>query len=132
MAQRRGKEEHPEDLPWNDVPADSDAVLGADEPDPAEVVGDEGDEVDISHPGMRGEDEHYRRETLDERLAEEEPDRALRHPDPESGEIQAAEDGEDDIALDLGEEDAEEFPGSDELPAEEAAMRVREERGFRS
>ena len=33
--------EHPEDLPWNDAPADSDAPLGSAEPDPAEVTGDE-------------------------------------------------------------------------------------------
>jgi len=37
------------DLPWNDEPADRDVVPGTEEPDPAEVEGDEGDEVDVSH-----------------------------------------------------------------------------------
>ena len=71
MADRDPVTPHPEDLPWNDVPADSDVVLGTEEPDPAEVVGDEGEEVDVSYRGARDLDHH---DTLDERLAEEEPD----------------------------------------------------------
>ncbi len=131
MARTNREDEHPEDLPWNDVPADSDAILGAEEPDPAEVMGDEGEEVDVSHPRMRPEDQRYRRDSLDERLAEEEPDRALRPSAAASGEIQAAEPGADDIALELGEEDADEPPRGEAEAAEEAAMHVREERRFR-
>jgi len=40
----------------------------------------------------------YRRDTLDERLREEEPDRAALSQEPEAGELQAPEAGDDDIA----------------------------------
>ena len=36
------------DAPWNDAPADSDAIPGTEEPDPAEVVGEEGEEYDLA------------------------------------------------------------------------------------
>ena len=70
--------DHPEDLPWNDVAADSDAPFGSGEPDPAEVTGDEDDPalVDASLADRLHDVDEYRRDTLDERLSEEEPDRA--------------------------------------------------------
>jgi hypothetical protein len=115
------------DLPWNDVPADSDVVPGTEEPDPAEVEGDEGDEVDVSHPPSPDTSLKYQRETLDQRLAEEVPDRATLTEDPESGELQAAESGEDDLSLDLGEPDESDAEDDDDEAAEDAAMHVRPE-----
>jgi len=50
MSERNPRNVPEGDLPWNDVPADSDVVPGSEEPDPAEVEGDDGDEVDVSHP----------------------------------------------------------------------------------
>jgi hypothetical protein len=99
--------EHPEDLPWNDAPADSDAPLGSGDPDPAEVTGDEDDPAirDASLAGRLHDVDEYRRETLDERLSEEEPDRAAASQEPEAGALQAPESGDDDIALLAGEAD---------------------------
>jgi len=96
--------DHPEDLPWNDAPADSDAPLGDAEPDPAEVSGDEDDPAirDASLAGRLHDVDEYRRDTLDERLSEEEPDRAAQAQEPEAGELQAPESGDDDIALQRG------------------------------
>src|SRR5579863_1779445 len=97
--------EHPEDLPWNDAPADSDAPLGSGEPDPAEVSGDEDDPAirDSSLAGRLHDVDEYRRDTLDERLGEEEPDTAALAEEPEAGALQAPESGDDDIAVE-GEE----------------------------
>ena len=112
---------HPEDLPWNDVPADSD-TFGADpEPDPAEVVGDEDDAAETDAAAHRVPDpyEKYREETLDQRLAEEEPEATLRgEEDPEAGEIEDLERGGDDV--DLGEDD-----DGDSGAAEEEAIHLR-------
>jgi hypothetical protein len=80
--------EHPEDLPSSDSPSGSDADLDGDEPAPAEVVGTEDDpaQLDLSlDPRLENVDE-YRRETLDERLHEEEPDRAAQAREPERDE----------------------------------------------
>jgi len=107
-------EEHPEDLPWNDVPADDEALPGSLEPDPAEVRGDADDARDLSSPKPPGE-----RESLDERLAEEEPDRPVRGGQaPQADELMAGEEGEDDIAA--GEPDTYD-PAEREEPAAEAA-----------
>jgi hypothetical protein len=84
------------------VPADSDVVPGTEEPDPAEVEGDEGEEVDVSHPPIPDASLKYQRETLDQRLAEEEPDRASREEDPGAGD-------------------------DDDESAEEAAVHIRDE-----
>jgi len=111
------------DLPWNDVPADSDVVPGTEEPDPAEVEGDEDDEVDVSHPPAPDLSRQYHRDTLDERLAEEEPDRVLTEQDAEAGTIQASEGGEDDLSLDVGERDDDDGADDDEA-AEDAAVHV--------
>jgi len=115
------------DLPWNDEPADRDVVPGTEEPDPAEVEGDEGDEVDVSHGSSPDIAAKYRRETLDERLAEEEPDRVTAEQDPEAGEILAAESGEDEIELGLGEADDDDDGEPGEEAAEDAAVHVRPE-----
>jgi hypothetical protein len=117
--------EHPEDLPWNDSPADSDAPLGSGEPDPAEVTGDEDDPAiqDASLAGRLHDVDEYRRDTLDERLGEEEPDRAAQFEEPEAGELQSPESGDDDIALTRGERDR--FDGEDDdESAEDAAVHV--------
>jgi hypothetical protein len=118
--------EHPEDLPWNDTPADSDAPLGSGEPDPAEVSGDEDDPAlrDASLAGRLHDVDEYRRETLDERLSEEEPDRAAQLGKPEAGALQAPEAGDDDIALLRGEPDRMDSFGDDDESAEDAAVHV--------
>jgi hypothetical protein len=118
--------EHPEDLPWNDVPADSDVPPGSDEPDPAEVVGDEDDPAKRDLTARRRLDQatEYTQEALDQRLAEEEPDVLSRTPAGRAGEIQAPEDAEDDIDLDLGEPDGEDPVEPLDLPAEEDAIRL--------
>jgi hypothetical protein len=123
--------DHPEDLPWNDVPADSDVVPGSEEPEPAEVVGDEDDpaERDLTRPKSVDVDE-YHQDTLDERLAEEEPDRAAREEAPEAGELQAPESGESDIDGEVAEPDRGTDPlEPEDLPAEEAAVRVDDDLG---
>jgi hypothetical protein len=115
------------DAPWNDVPADSDVVPGTEEPDPAEVEGDEGDEVDVSRPPVPDIADKYHRDTLDERLAEEEPDRATHEQDAEAGGIQALTgDDDDDLSVDLGERDDDDGEDDDES-AEEAAIHIRPE-----
>ena len=115
--------QHSEDLPWNDVAADSDAA-GFEEPDPAEVVGDEDDpaERDAALPRFRDDPDH--RDTLDERLAEEEPD-VIREDEPDPVGLVAPDDGEDDLETPLAEadqDDPDEPPGDE--AAEEAAIRV--------
>jgi hypothetical protein len=121
--------EHQDDLPWNDVPADSDVVPGTEEPDPAEVMGTEDDDAvrDAALPRFPTGEDEFRRESLAERLAEEEPDRVLDEDEqePEAGELQAPEAGQDDVDVPLAEADREyaERPRDDE-PAEEAAVRV--------
>lgn len=117
--------EHPEDLPWNDVPADSDVVPGTEEPDPAEVVGDEDDGAvrDLTRPHTTEPADEYRRETLDQRLAEEEPDRTLGEPDQEA-ELLAPEPGEGDLDAPLAERDRTDPEEADVLPAEVDAVRV--------
>jgi hypothetical protein len=124
MAGRDPQTTHPEDLPWNDVPADSDVVIGTEEPDPAEVEGDEGEEVDVSRPAPIDPSAEYRQETLDQRLAEEEPDRAVQEQEPEAGEFQAPESGADDLSAEAGEPDQAEPGEAGDEPAEDAAVHV--------
>jgi len=116
--------EHPEDLPWNDAPSDSDAPLGAGEPDPAEVTGDEDDPAmrDASIARRLHDVDEYRRDTLDERLSEEEPDPIAQAQEPEAGELQAPEAGDDDIAVQRGEPDLFDSLDDDDEPAEDAAV----------
>jgi hypothetical protein len=116
--ERTMPQRHSEDLPWNDVAADSDTMSADPEPDPAEVVGDEDDRVPDPY-------EKYRPESLDQRLAEEEPEATLQlAEDAEAGEVQAPEAGGDDV--DQGEDDPIGPAGEiDEAAAEDAALHVR-------
>lgn len=119
---------HREDEPWNDVAADSGTMAVDPEPDPAEVIGDEDDEAVRDEAAHRVPDpyEKYHQESLDRRLAEEEPEATLRSPeDPESGELETAVDEDDDVGpgerdgLDLGE------ANEDDEDAEDEAIHVR-------
>jgi hypothetical protein len=125
--ERTMPQRHPEDLPWNDVAADSDTMSTDPEPDPAEVVGDEDDdeEEDLASHRVPDPYEKYRPESLDQRLAEEEPEATLRlAEDAEAGELQAPEAGGDDV--DPGEDDPAGPEGEiDEAAAEDAAVHVR-------
>jgi len=114
------------DAPWRDSPADSDAIPGTEEPEPAEVVGEDGDEHDLASPRLREPDNIYQHDTLDERLAEEVPEAALHgSPDAEAGQFQAPEHGGDDLVA--GEADFDPDDDSDELGAEDAAIHIRDE-----
>jgi hypothetical protein len=114
------------DAPWLDVPADSDVIPGTEEPEPAEVVGDEGEERDTVSPRLDESRDSYQRDTLDERLAEEEPEAVLRgEPDAEAGALVAPIDADDDASLE--EKDADEDDEVDDLSAEDAAMHITEE-----
>ncbi len=118
------REQHPEDLPWNDAPADSELPPGTEEPEPAEVVGDEGDEVDSAEPVVPDPYQKYRQESLDMRLKEEERDTAAgASPDDEAGGLVDPEQGGQAVYR----ADAAEEEDSDEPGAEEAAIHVRDE-----
>ena len=125
--ERTMPQRHSEDLPWNDVAADSDTMSADPEPDPAEVVGDEDDDAEEDLASHRVPDpyEKYRPESLDQRLAEEEPEATPNlAEDAEAGELQAPEAGGDDV------EPGEDDPigpegGMDEAAAEDAAVHVR-------
>ncbi|HKS00004.1 MAG TPA: hypothetical protein VJU79_10875 [Candidatus Dormibacteraeota bacterium] len=113
-------EQHPEDLPWNDVPADDEALPGTIEPDPAEVMGDAENARDLSSPPQPGEGE-----SLEERLAEEEPDTPQRPDTAEDApELMAGEEGEEDVAE--GEPDSYDPAEAEERAAEDAAMHITE------
>ena len=120
--------EHPGDQPWNDSPADEDLPAGVVEPAPAEVIGDEDDdaEEDIAAPRIPNPIDKYIRETLDQRLAEEEPDQIgarrdhggveLVDPRTSGGDVRPSEPDEWDGTA----------PAEDQ-PAEEAAIHVVDE-----
>jgi hypothetical protein len=124
MNERRSHSQHPEDLPWNDVPADSDVIPGTEEPPPAEVVGEDNEEYDQASPRPRASDETYHRDTLTERLAEEEPESRLGPTAERDAEFQGAEPG--GYVLLAETEDTDQDGGSDELAAEDAAVHVTE------
>lgn len=112
---------NPEDLPWKDAPADDDTFDADPEPDPAEVVGDEDDEAQRDLAAHRAPDP-YHQDTLDERLAEEEPDAELvGSPAAETGELQTPQ-GDDEV-VERGEADPDR--DVDEPGAEDAAIHVR-------
>src|ERR1700730_9375555 len=67
MNGRRTNSQHPEDLPWNDVPEDSSVIPGTEEPAPAEVFGDDDEEHDVAGQAPPDPDDQYRRRTLRER-----------------------------------------------------------------
>ena len=113
------RDQHPEDFPWNDAPA-ADA-LPMEEPEPAEVEGDDGEEADAASPRIPDPYEKYSQESLDARLAEEQPELPLRgeaadeadglvDPDEGAGDVYRADDPEDEDV--------------DELPAEESAIHI--------
>ena len=125
MNDRRGDTEHPEDLPWNDVPGDSSVIAGTDEPAPAEVVGADGHERDLSVARDRSHGDRNRRDTLAERLAEEEPEARLRDPADPEVELQGPLRGGGDVVQ--GEQhDKKRSTRDDERPAEEAAIHIRQ------
>src|SRR5258708_5438345 len=118
------REQHPEDMPWNDAPADSEMPPGTEEPEPAEVVGDEGEEVDSAEPRVPDPYEKYRQEGLDQRLKEEELDRgAGASADDEAGGLIDPELGGEAVY----QADALDDEDDDEPAAEEAAIHVRDE-----
>lgn len=81
--------QRPGDEPWADVSADSDLMGGVEQPAPAEVVGGEDDDLARDLAGKRVPDpmEKYIPETLDQRLAEEEPEGVGGASDAEAGEL---------------------------------------------
>jgi hypothetical protein len=107
------------DLPSNDSPADDDIIPGATEPDPAEVVGGDDDPSDLA--GRPINDPNVR-ETLDERLAEEEPDRPVRQGPDESVQLILGDEG-DDVEADHSEGD-EDDDAQNDLGDEEAAVHI--------
>jgi len=120
--------ERPEDLPWNDAPADEDLPAGAEEPAPAEVIGDEDDDAtkDIASPRIPDPVDKYIRDTLDQRLAEEEPDRAASRSDPEAGELVDPRTGGGDVR----QGEADQWDGTapaEDAGAEDAAIHVVDE-----
>jgi|SRR5260370_29086052 hypothetical protein len=124
--ERTMPQRHGDDLPWNDVAADSDTMSTDPEPDPAEVVGDDDDDVeDLASHRVPDPYEKYRPESLDQRLSEEEPEATLQlAEDAEAGELQAPEAGGDEV--DRGEDDPIGPEGEiDDAAAEDAALHVR-------
>ena len=107
------------DMPWNDVPADSDVVPGTEEPDPAEVSGSEDDPAasDATAHAAPDPTDKYRQDTLDQRLAEEVPDRPEHGRDPDVNVFDASE-GDDVGAADPDDDD------DNDRPSEEAAMHL--------
>ncbi len=117
-----------QDQPWNDVPADSDLPGGVEEPEPAEVVGDEDDEVekDLATPRVPDPMEKYIPESLEQRLSEEEPDRVRDGETDEAGELVDPRDNGGDVRQSEPEESDGTAP--DEEPgAEDAAIHVVDE-----
>lgn len=112
MGQRSGGGSRDQDMPWNDVPADSDAFPGYEEPDPAEVVGDEDNPRDLS---LRQRVELGEADTIEERLKAEVPDRISDN--PRAGMELAEDEGDEQGGYASGDE-AEDA----DLPAEEAAV----------
>jgi hypothetical protein len=125
IEERTMPQRHGDDLPWNDVAADSDTMSTDPEPDPAEVVGDDDDVEDLASHRVPDPYEKYRPESLDQRLSEEEPEATLRlAEDAEAGELQAPEAGGDEV--DRGEDDPIGPEGEiDDAAAEDAALHVR-------
>lgn len=114
------------DLPWNDAPDDDAVVPGGTEPEPAEVVGSDENPRDLA---ARPIPDPNTRETLDERLAEEEPDRPVRRSPAGSVRLiddEDDDDGDDEAEPDNNDDDDDEDDNSD-LSAEEAAIHVVDE-----
>jgi hypothetical protein len=126
MNEREPNRQHPEDFPWNDVPGDSAVVSGREEPPPAEVVGEDGDEHDLTSHRNSAFEDRYHHDTLNERLAEEEPESRLTPAPDKVAELQGPGLAGGDVLL--SESSREKQSGSsDELAAEDAAIRIRQE-----
>ena len=92
--------------------------------DPAEVSGDGTTRHAVTRRWRTlARCRRYRRDTLDERLSEEEPDRTSLAEQDEAGES-GSESGDDDIALVRGERDLSDTPDDDDESAEDAAVHV--------
>jgi hypothetical protein len=118
------REQHREDLPWNDAPADSEAPPGTEEPEPAEVEGEEGEEYDSAGSPIPDPYGKYRRDSLLERLAEEEPEQAVGgEPDAPAGGLVNQDEGGDVYRAEPDDEDYD----ADEPGAEDAAIHIRKE-----
>lgn len=125
MNARKANSEHPEDFPWNDVPGDSAVISGTEEPAPAEVVGEDGNEHDLTADRVLSRKGRYQRDTLSERLAEEEPESRLQEAPDREAELQGPRRGGGDVLL--GEPNDKNQEGRpDDLAAEDAAMHIRE------
>lgn len=112
------------DLPWNDAPDDDAVVPGGTEPEPAEVVGSDENPRDLA---ARTIPDPNIRETLDQRLAEEEPDRPVTaSPAGSVRLIDDREDGGGEAETDNNDDDDDEDDDSD-LSAEEAAIHLVDE-----
>ncbi|HUZ70376.1 MAG TPA: hypothetical protein VMU65_11755 [Candidatus Saccharimonadales bacterium] len=107
------------DLPSNDSPADDAIIPGATEPDPAEVGGSDDDPRDLA--GRPINDPNVR-ESLDERLAEEEPDTPVRTGPDDAVQLVLGDDGADVDADQAEGDDDDDDQG--ELGAEEAAVHI--------
>lgn len=126
MNEREPNSEHPEDFPWNDVPGDSAVVTGTEEPAPAEVFGEDGDEREVTTARDRRSEDMYHRDTLDERLAEEEPESRLRQAPDREAELQGPPRSGGDVLV--GESgDKQQVGRTDDLAAEDAAIHIRHE-----
>lgn len=123
MKGRRSYAGHLQDLPWNDVPGDSSVVSGSGEPDPAEVVGDVGDEHDLTGSHAMSQSDPYHRDTLGERLAEEEPEARLHSASEPAAERHGSPLSRGDVVVaeypDLWRD-----PAPDDMSAEDAAMHL--------
>jgi len=109
------------DLPSDDEPDDDAIIPDAMEPDPAEVVGDEDDAARRDLAAHRINDPNVR-ESLDERLSEEDPDRPAHRKSGDAVQVIADDDGAD-IEADEAESEDEDDDQSD-LGAEEAAVHI--------
>lgn len=106
------------DLPSADAPDDEDFGPQALAPDPAEIVGEDDAPRDLA---ARETNDPNVRETLDERLAEEEPDRPVRKGPDDAVQLILGDDGRD-VEADTAEGDDD--GDQSELGAEEAAVHI--------
>jgi len=107
------------DLPSDDSPDDDAIIPGASEPDPAEVVGSDDSPRDLAAHEFNDPNV---RETLDERLAEEEPDRPERSHSQDAVQLILGDDGVDmDADTAEGDDDGDDDGG---LGTEEAAVHI--------
>jgi hypothetical protein len=109
------------DLPSDDEPDDDAIIRDAMEPDPAEVVGDDDSPRDLA--AHRINDPNVR-ESLDERLSEEEPDRPVRRKPRDAVQVIGDDDGDDIDADETESDDDEDEDDQSDLGAEEAAVHI--------